>query len=286
MSNEKVAIIKCIEELGLDLKLATINEDGSVDYRADVNLNDCNLEELPIKFGKIDGDFTCSNNHLKTLKNAPHTIAGDFTCTKNQLSNLKYGPTNVGRGYYCGFNNLVSLEGAPKIAKGNFDCTHNNLITLEHGPEIVGWGFGCSHNKLKSLKFGPTKVKKHYSCNHNELTNLEYCPKTIGSFLDAGANNINTLKYFPEKIGGYATMCMNEVQNIDDLSFCTVKEYIALGWKNQTAEKNIEQNLRMKNYSSSELALKFKTDEVIALEKSLIDDQNSSKISTKRKLKL
>jgi hypothetical protein len=53
------------------------------------------LPRLPIKFGKVYGDFICSSNKLETLKGVPKFVGGDFNCSHNQLKSLKYAPGEV-----------------------------------------------------------------------------------------------------------------------------------------------------------------------------------------------
>jgi len=62
--------------------------DGTLDVFEDVGLNNYNLIELPLKFGKIYGDFSCSFNLLKNLKNSPKIIMGDFWCNWTKLKNI------------------------------------------------------------------------------------------------------------------------------------------------------------------------------------------------------
>ena len=63
--------------------------DGTLDVFKNVNLEQKNLTELPFKFGKVDGDFWCQNNNLKSLKGCPKIINGDFYCYHNNLKSLK-----------------------------------------------------------------------------------------------------------------------------------------------------------------------------------------------------
>jgi hypothetical protein len=65
-----------------------INVDGTVDVDGDVNLNNKKLKELPIKFGKVTGDFDCFDNNLTTLKGGPKEVGGGFFCSYNKLTTL------------------------------------------------------------------------------------------------------------------------------------------------------------------------------------------------------
>ena len=61
------------------------------------------FEELPYKFGTVNGNFDVDNcKNLISLKNCPDYVHNSFSCSK------------------C--TRLDSLEGCPKEVKGNFYC--------------------------------------------------------------------------------------------------------------------------------------------------------------------
>ena len=105
--------IKEIEEIceKFNIKNYTI-VDGLVDVDGDVVLSLEKLTELPLRFGRVSGDFYCEDNHLTTLKGSPLYVSGNFFCRENDLTNLKFSPIEVGGRYYCSFNNnLRTLRG-------------------------------------------------------------------------------------------------------------------------------------------------------------------------------
>ena len=121
----------------------TINSDGTVDVEGDVNLrqvlvdclfhDDCfwGLTKLPLKFGKVTGDFDCSRNQLISLDGAPKEVGGDFDCSYNQLTTLEGGPSHVDGGFfYCNNNQLITLEGGPREVGGYFDCGDNPIHSI------------------------------------------------------------------------------------------------------------------------------------------------------------
>lgn len=55
-----------------------------VNVTCNVWLNDLGLEKLPIKFGKVGGDFDCSNNNLTSLEGAPYRVGCEFYCNDNK----------------------------------------------------------------------------------------------------------------------------------------------------------------------------------------------------------
>ena len=91
-------------------------EDGLVNVRGDVDLACKNLTELPLKFGKVTGYFSCHNNQLTSLEGCPQTVGGHFYCHNNQLTTLKGGPQKVGGNFYCHNNQLYGLDYLP-VAK-------------------------------------------------------------------------------------------------------------------------------------------------------------------------
>jgi hypothetical protein len=54
----------------------TIQSDGTVDVNGDVNMYNMKLTEIPVKFGKLTGNFHCDNNQLTNLDGAPKSIEG------------------------------------------------------------------------------------------------------------------------------------------------------------------------------------------------------------------
>ncbi len=55
-----------------------LTPDGKIDNRNHVNMNDMNLTEIPVKFGRVDGQFFCNNNKLTTLKNCPDEVGWSY----------------------------------------------------------------------------------------------------------------------------------------------------------------------------------------------------------------
>lgn len=104
-----------------------IDEDNYEDYIGhyvnvvnDVYLFELGLTKLPIKFGKVGGSFSCSNNELTTLEGAPREVGGNF---------------------YCHHNKLTSLKGAPKKVDGFFNCCFNKTrFTEEDVRKIIDVG--------------------------------------------------------------------------------------------------------------------------------------------------
>ena len=82
-------------------KRATLNSNSSYDVDGDVNLSEMDLTELPMKFGKVHGNFSCSNNKLTSLVGSPIEVNGGFYCYNNKLTSLIGCPKYVGGDFWC-----------------------------------------------------------------------------------------------------------------------------------------------------------------------------------------
>ena len=121
-----------------------------------------------INFGKITGEFNCSELGLRSLKGAPIEVGGDFLCHCNpNLHSLEGAPQKVGRDFSCTYNQLTSLKGAPTEVGRDFICSDNLLTSLEGAPQTVGRDFYCLNNQLTSLKGAPQKVDGCFDCRDN-----------------------------------------------------------------------------------------------------------------------
>lgn len=232
-------ILGKVKKLGLSTKLATINEDGSVNYTGKVVISNMELREIPVKFGTVEGDFICSDNFLKSLKNAPHTVNGDFYCSRNCLTSLKFGPSIVTDSYLCRQNKITELDGSPKIISGLFDCSEN------------------------------------------ELKNLKNCPEFIGGELIADSNFINTLEYFPKYTGDDIKLQQNDLKDIDTLKRCEIKGWLFIGEESVNTWPE-----RITTYTSEELEIKFKKDEILALKENLDSSLKEATPKPTRKIKI
>ncbi len=102
---------------------------GTVNVAGYVNLVGEQLHRLPVQFGSIGGDFTCSRNQLTSLEGVPSSVGGGFYCSNNRLTSLEGAPGAVGRDFYCTRNRLTSLQGAHRILRRIGD-----MLDLEENP--------------------------------------------------------------------------------------------------------------------------------------------------------
>ena len=107
-----------------------VNQDGSIDVDKDVNLSHRNLYQLPLKFNKINGHFSCEDNKLSNLNGCPREIKKYFNCGHNDLTTLVGGPNKVGGGYYCEYNHLKDVHGFPEYFYGTVGIESNPVYEI------------------------------------------------------------------------------------------------------------------------------------------------------------
>lgn len=111
----------------IEIKNNIINSSKSIFLKPNGNLPPY------IKFGKIEGDFNCSNCWLTTLRGTPDYICGDFSCSFNSLKDFTDGPKMVSGSYSAEFiRNLESLKGIPKYLNRLYLNSSPNLLSLEN----------------------------------------------------------------------------------------------------------------------------------------------------------
>ena len=104
-----------------------LSPEGRVDVNGSVNAaGRKDLKTFPVEFGKVTGNFDCSDcASLTTLQGSPSKVGSDFYC------------------YRC--HSLTTLQGSPSEVRGDFACSGcASLTTLQGSPSEVGGGFYCS----------------------------------------------------------------------------------------------------------------------------------------------
>ena len=148
----------------------TINGDGTVDVDGDVDLYNRGLTKLPLKFGKVSGNFYCSYNKFTTLEGCPREVVGDFYCHRNQLTTLEGCPKEVGGSFDCSHNQLTTLEGCPGEVGGYFDCVNNQLTIIKGELEFVNIKVppNIENNPIQEVyQLFPTFKSFQYSLDYN-----------------------------------------------------------------------------------------------------------------------
>ncbi len=100
----------------------TINDDLTVDVDDNVILYLIPMDELPIQFGFVKGDFILGENGLTTLKGVPSTVGGDFICGGNEIEDLEHLPKTISSRIILLNNKISSYTSSLKNA--------NNIIWI------------------------------------------------------------------------------------------------------------------------------------------------------------
>lgn len=189
------------EEYGLERYIE--RRDGKIDVLHYVDFSHSDLKEIPFRFGKVEGNFLCQGNDLKSLEGSPEEVVGDYNCSYNHyITSLKGAPNIVHQGFYCRNNDIESLVGGPKIVKGYYACHYCALKSLEGAPIRVR-DFNCYDNTtLTTLKGGPKVVVASFNCEGCSLTSLEGAPRRVGGAFNCANNELTSLKGIPKYVGG------------------------------------------------------------------------------------
>lgn len=194
-----------------------INEDLSVDVIGNVIIVSEFIDELPVNFNIVVGDFTIKNTELKSLIGFPKEITGNLDCSYNKLKNLMYFPKIVGKSIDISNNALSSLKGCIKYISGDLYMMNNNI---------------------KSFKDGPEYIEKFLQCKNNSINSLLDFPKYIGGSIDLSCNKLISMIGLPEEINGSLDLMSNKIKYFDTDIF-NVKGDINLSSNPLESLKNI-----------------------------------------------
>ena len=177
----------------------SISDDLVVDCTGIVSVKNKAITSLTnglFRWGKVDGNFTCSFAQITSLEGAPEVVGGSFYCNVcDSLRTLEGAPKEVGWDFdLTNCANLTSLEGAPKKISGSFCCNVcGSLKNLKGAPKEIGRNFDCSAcEKLTSLEGAPKEVCKMFDCSNCEnLKTLEGAPRVVdGDFYCSNCENL------------------------------------------------------------------------------------------------
>lgn len=150
----------------------SINNDLTIDVGMNnnfgVHIQNNNLEELPLNFRDVHGDFNCSINKLKDLKGCPLNVFGNFRAIDNSIDTLKYFPKYIEINANLTGNSLTSLEGISKDIGYGILLAKNKIESLEYIQNTVSGNFYIENNNIKTLKYFP-KVDMTISIRNNPL---------------------------------------------------------------------------------------------------------------------
>lgn len=187
-------LIKTIKEKIIHFKMRNIkvkgswkiNEDFSIDVWGDVNIAGHALNEIPVKFNVVTGNFDCAFNNLKSLFNSPREVGGDFSCESNHIVDLKFAPIHIGKNFLMGHNLVNTFNYFPEFVGGNssfMDNPINNIDTLPFSKNLNSMVLTCDKNKVMVYTkedFILRDKQKEITDLNNDLSNsLNQATKTI-----------------------------------------------------------------------------------------------------------
>ncbi len=222
----------------------------NVVVEGDLSIKNSGLKTIPPIFSTytVTGNFDCSRNMLKTLKNMPKVL-GSIDCSQNEICSLGGVPEIIYGDFDCSYNELTNLEGGPRIVKGSFDCQGQgwdgyigkSLKSLSGAPEFVKKDFNCSENScLHSLKDGPKEVCGVYNCSQTGIQNFVGMGKAHS--VDAWkVRFLYTLEGLPPQLEG--DLNIEDCRFLKSLEFsCLVKGAVTINGKNIKGPKENKQS--------------------------------------------
>jgi hypothetical protein len=188
----------------------TINKDGSVDVDGDVKLTMSRmstLTKIPVKFGKVTGNFLISGVKLATLEGCPDEVGKDFEIQAVDMVNLVGGPKKVGGQYAITSSKVLeSLDGMAGDVGGKIYISWcSKLKSLKGLPDTVhGDLMLCANLSLLSLDGCSQRVEGRCSLQDTAfIKSLQGGPQYVGSTFDiVGCKKLTSLKYLPKTING------------------------------------------------------------------------------------
>lgn len=176
----------------------SINSDGSIDVRGDVNLRAESLDWLPIKFNVVDGFFDVSNNKIYDFHNFPKEVKGDLLVMVNYFTSLEGFDTKVGGSIMFSNNRLQSVKGLPNEIHGSLDLSENSIVFLDGIPNIIHGYLDISSNYIQTLKVFPQQIDGSINVSYNKITTLEGLPKKHDHSVYFNGTNITSLDHLPQ----------------------------------------------------------------------------------------
>lgn len=113
------------------IKNYIIDKNGFVNV-GEVNLSEFRFNELPIKFGRVTGNFYCRCSKLTSLVNSPRRIDGNFNVSFNNLTSLEGFPEYVGKDVNLLNNPIRSVKGFPEF----FECSNTATLIISKDAPI------------------------------------------------------------------------------------------------------------------------------------------------------
>lgn len=185
-----------------------------VNVKGNVNLSRLGLEKIPFVFGKVTGDFKCTNNRLTRLLGCPDEVGGDFDCSNNMLTTLQFGPKRVAMDYVCEHNQLEYLHLGNVVIEGDLFASGNRISTFKHLPQELG---GMLYpGSLFDPKLYVTNSPHIYKANSNNLVHISEMPESFLHPLFASHIDIEHVKMDCDLIALKRQWTLNNIINEKD----------------------------------------------------------------------
>lgn len=172
----------------------TIEDDGTVNVDGDVTLTGCGigLQECPVKFGVVKGNFTTNDVNFKTFKNFPTEVGGNLL--------IKMSLTVPD---YTGFPAVIKGVASMKTIKAG--SLKGFPQRIEKFAEITVDGAKHDLNDLGDFGGGI-----YLNVEGGPLSNLSGLPRKVNGDLQIKARGVSSLEGFPEEVNGSVTIVMND----------------------------------------------------------------------------
>ncbi len=108
MINKELIELFCEE---FNIKNYYINENYSINVYQNVVLDNFIGDELPIKFNKVIGYFSCNKSNIKSFKNFPNFIEENIYLQGNIIENFHGFPKKVKGRIFLWGSTIKSLDG-------------------------------------------------------------------------------------------------------------------------------------------------------------------------------
>jgi hypothetical protein len=111
------------------------NQKFLVNVNGDVDLKKHNLHSFLFQFGKVKGDFDCSQNQLTHLKGGPIEVKGEYNASNNLLNCYEGMPKKVGS-LILNHNQLSTLSEFECFIREDFYLFSNPIQTIHGFPQF------------------------------------------------------------------------------------------------------------------------------------------------------
>jgi hypothetical protein len=88
----RIEVDTILKKYNIRLSKYNIDNEGRIDVEGDVEFRYTNLNYLPLKFGKVNGSFSCCGLMLQSLKGAPwlsNTTSGAITMLTSEWTQTR-----------------------------------------------------------------------------------------------------------------------------------------------------------------------------------------------------